>query len=542
MKPFRNATIRARLALMSSLALLLLALLSAYSLFNLRSNLLEDRRVKTRNLVEVAIGSIDYFVALQRSGRLSEAQAQAGAIAALRATRYAGKDYFFIISSAHTYVLQPSRPEAEGSSVAGLRDAKGKLFAMEMDSAARSGGGFVDYLFPRPGSQEPVPKLSYVARSEPWGWVVGTGIYIDDVDAAFRSQALLLGGIAAFAILLLGFVSWRIGGEVVRQVGGEPSQAIMTMQQVAAGDLTVSLKSAPSGSMLAALGEMIGALRQMMGKLGSDASMLSVNARQIADDSGKVSLAAQEQVDATSTMAAAMEELTVSISHISDSAALTGEEARRAASLSGDGTTQVEAASAAIQAIAAAVSRATGRIQDLDARAREISNIAAVIREIAGQTNLLALNAAIEAARAGEQGRGFAVVADEVRKLAERTANATVEIEQMISSVQTETHAVVGVMASALPLVEQGEAVARAAASTLAQISDGAQQTLEHIGEVADATREQSSASTSIAQRVESVAQMVEETSSAMRSTAHTANEVDRVARHLDELVKDFKY
>jgi methyl-accepting chemotaxis protein len=164
-----------------------------------------------------------------------------------------------------------------------------------------------------------------------------------------------------------------------------------------------------------------------------------------------------------------------------------------------------------------------------------------VIKEIAGQTNLLALNAAIEAARAGEQGRGFAVVADEVRKLAERTASATIQIEEMITGIQSDTVLVVGVMNAALPQVEAGVQAAQGAADSLRQIKDGAQTTLNRVREVADSTREQSVASDSIAQKVEEIATMVEQTTAAMHSTAETAGDMEKISNELMALVGRFR-
>ena len=171
----------------------------------------------------------------------------------------------------------------------------------------------------------------------------------------------------------------------------------------------------------------------------------------------------------------------------------------------------------------------------------QVSSIANVIKEIAGQTNLLALNAAIEAARAGEQGRGFAVVADEVRKLAERTSSATTEIEQMISGIQSDTVGAVGAMNEALPEVEQGVHLATSATESLQAIEAGAGRTLERIREVAEATQEQGSASTSIAQRVEQIAQMVEETTATIRSTADTAVQLEHIAQGLQAQISRFR-
>ena len=240
-------------------------------------------------------------------------------------------------------------------------------------------------------------------------------------------------------------------------------------------------------------------------------------------------------------MAAAIEEMTVSINHISDSANDTQENSLVSVSLSEDGFVRIQTATQEIKQIASTVSDASGRIKKLEERANQISSIAGVVKEIAGQTNLLALNAAIEAARAGEQGRGFAVVADEVRKLAERTSSATIEIEQMISGIQTDTVQVVGVMDAALPQVDAGVLAAEGVAESLRQIKDGAQLTLTRIREVANATKEQSVASNSIAQRVEEVATMVEETTAAMHSTAATAEELEKISTELTALVSRFR-
>ncbi|MGE5490545.1 MAG: methyl-accepting chemotaxis protein [Actinomycetota bacterium] len=527
--------------LLVGLALVGLLVLCFTALLQLKDTMLEDRKEKTKNLVEAAAGILAHHHKLAQDGKLSEEDAKKAARESLRGLRYGSNDYFFIMDTNHVYILLPTKPEFEGQDKKDLKDANGKLLIQELVAAAKQGGGFVSYWFPRAGQQTAEPKLSYATLFAPWGWVLGTGIYIDDIDVKYRHDALVLGGIAAVLLALLALVGWQLSSSVLRQLGGEPAAAAAIMERVAQGDLTADTGSAPQGSMLHALGAMVASLRKLVREINSGADRLVQSTEQISHASSEVATAAGNQSDATAAMAAAIEELTVSSNHISDSAQETAKESQQAMDLSGEGNQRVDQATAAIQKIAVTVSDASTRIKALEERANQVSSIANVIKEIAAQTNLLALNAAIEAARAGEQGRGFAVVADEVRKLAERTSLATTEIEQMIQGIQQDTGGAVDAMNAALPEVEQGVQLAGLASESLHAIDQGAHRTLERIGEVAEATREQSAASTAIAQRVEQIAQMVEETSATIRGTADTAAQLEKIAFGLKEQIARFR-
>ena len=529
-----------RMQLLIGLTLAGLLVLCAIALLQLRGSMLEDRKEKTRNLVEVGLAVLDHHYQQVRTGAMTDAQARQAAKESLRGVRYAANDYYFIVDTDHVYLLQPANPALEGQNQKDVKDARGKPLIQEIVATANGGGGFVDYWFPRAGQRQAEPKLGYVQLFKPWGWVICTGIYIDDVDTAFHGAALMLGGVSAVLIVLLILLGWRIAAGVLRQLGGEPAAAVAVMQRIADGDLSASV-DAPPGSLLHSLGSMVASLRSLIQEINRSAALLVGNAEEISRASTEVSAAAGQQADATSAMAAAIEQLTVSSTHISDSARDTENDSREAMSLAGEGNGRVRQASGAIQKIAATVTDASERIRALEGRALQISSIANVIKDIAGQTNLLALNAAIEAARAGEQGRGFAVVADEVRKLAERTSTATTEIEQMIAGIQGDTAGAVGAMNEALPEVEQGVQLAQSAAESLQAIENGAGRTLERVREVAAATQEQGSASTSIAQRVEQIAQMVEETTATVRSTADNAVQLERIAQGLQAQIARFR-
>jgi len=540
MNTLGSLRVSTRMHVLVGLALTGLLILCLTALFQLKSSMLEDRKQKTRNLVEVGVGTLAHFQKLAADGKMSEDDAKKAARDTLRDLRYDGSDYFFIVDTSFKYVLFPTKTEFEGVDKSDMVDANGKFLIRDLVNAGKAGGGFVEYAFPKAGQQTAEPKISYAQVFAPWNWVLGTGIYIDDVEHEYKSNALLLGGISLALLVLLGLVGWQVSSSVLGQLGGEPQEAAAVMQRVASGDLTASFDSAPSGSLLRALGDMVGSLRQLVREINEDANRLVDNAEKIASASDDVARAAEQQSDATSAMAAAIEELTVSSNHISDSARETARDSTEAVALSGQGSQRVVQAAAAIQKISDTVSDASGRIRALEERAQQVSSIANVIKDIAGQTNLLALNAAIEAARAGEQGRGFAVVADEVRKLAERTSTATTEIEQMIHGIQSDTSGAVSAMDAALPEVQEGVQLASSASESLQAIESGARRTLGRVGEVADATQEQSSASTSIAQRVEQIANMVEETTDTIRGTAANAHQLQNIATNLKQLIGRF--
>ena len=536
-----NLAVAARMRLLIGMMLFGLIALCAVSLGSLRTTMMEDRKVQTKHQVESGASILKHFHALAQAGSLPEADAKKAATEALRAVRYDGNNYLFIVTTTNHYVLLPPKPEMEGRDASGLKDTNGKHIIQEIVKAGAAGGGYIDYWFPKAGATEALPKVSYAMGFAPWGWIIGTGIYVDDVDREFRAIALPLGGISLALLALMGLFGWRISVSVTGQLGGEPQKATAVMRQAADGDLTTEVGETREGSMLNALATMMRALRRMVGEINDGANQLVGNADHIARVSSQVAEAAERQSDATAAMAAAMEELTVSSSHISSSARETERNAQDSMRLAADGSTRVGEAVGAIRKMSETVIGASERIRALETRIGEVSSIANVIKEIAGQTNLLALNAAIEAARAGEQGRGFAVVADEVRKLAERTSSATTEIEQMITGIQGDTGNAVSAMNAALPEVEQGIALASLASDALGAIERGAREALTRVHEIADATHEQSAASTSIAQRVEEISHMVDNTTASIRGAAEAAVNLERIAGGLKEQVARFR-
>jgi methyl-accepting chemotaxis protein len=544
---WRNA-FRTKLYGLVAVAALLLLGIQTYSVTDAYRRGMDDKIDEIRSVTDTALTIMGRYADLAKQGKMSREDAEKATFEALRAVRYGDdKDYLFVwrladqITVVHGNAAQEGQNQFRNTVDPRPRDA----IAAERLAQIRAGGGTLVNTVQqkRPGSDTPEKKMNLQTVFEPWGMVVGTGVWLKNVEEDFR-DILVKGAIVALVsgLLLIAGGIWIVRG-VMRQLGGEPAGAVTVMQRAANGDFTTTAttgKKVP-GSLLAAFTDMSGSVRSMIVSVRDEASSLKRDAGRLSESVQQVSAAAGHQSEATASMAAAIEELTVSVSHISEAAVETEKLSEGVATLCRSSENQVTSASDGMQRIASAVGEASTKIAGLEARAEQINVIAASIKEIASQTNLLALNAAIEAARAGEQGRGFSVVADEVRKLAERTASATIEIEQMVQAVQAETKDSTATMNRVAPIVDEGTSLTNQVAESLREIRHRADQTLERVREVANATREQSSASTSIAQRVEGIAQMVEETNASMEETARSASDMRDMSVRLDHLVGAFK-
>lgn len=359
---------------------------------------------------------------------------------------------------------------------------------------------------------------------------------IDRFQKQMWMTFLLVGAVLLFAAYMVAGMYSAVTDNIRRLAVGADA--------IAQGDLTTRIKLACRDELervADSFNKMAEAVNQTVRNVRTNADAVASAAERTATSSGQIAQSSRNQSEAASSMAAAVEQTTVGIDHISSNARDANEISERSGELSRQGGDLVQTVVAEMGEIAAAVSASANAVEELGRRSQEISSIVEVIKDIADQTNLLALNAAIEAARAGEQGRGFAVVADEVRKLAERTTKSTQQISVMIGSVQQETYAAVDAMKAGVSKVDRGVALTTSAGQTMAEVREGAAQVVAAVREISDALREQAAASSDIARNVETIAQMAEENSAAVGENHATAEQLQEFADALQREVSRFK-
>jgi methyl-accepting chemotaxis protein len=537
-----SLSLRNRMFVLTVFAVGAMIALGMASLWHIRNVQADGVETMLRNVVVVARAAIEQKYDLSKAGRLTEAEAKDLALADIRKMRYANGDYV-VVTNGEGLTLAHPVAAAQNVNLWNKADSDGVYFVRELTAAAaQAGGGYVSYRFPRAGSDAPAPKRSYAASFQPWGWTVITGVYVDDIDAAFwRNSGILAAVVIAVSALVAGFAYM-----IAQQVTGTVNGFAHAMTQLAGGDTRIKIpgegRSDEFGAMAGAMAvfrdnteqnrrliddqqrlkreaaerereallrmaddvqnrvqNVISNVADETGKLGHASRSLSDNANRTQSKSASVAAATSQTSANVQTVASATEELSASAKEIGRQVEQSAVVAKRAMDEAG---------------------HTTATVRQLADATKRIGEVVDLINSIASQTNLLALNATIEAARAGEAGKGFAVVASEVKSLANQTAQATEEISRIIQSVETNTSATV-------VAIERIETTIRGVNDSTEAIAAAVEEQNSCMGEIARSVQEAAHGARRIADEIDDV-------SSCADATLHTADAVAAACNQLN--------
>ncbi|HEX8955422.1 MAG TPA: methyl-accepting chemotaxis protein [Burkholderiaceae bacterium] len=513
---FQSMTIAKRLGILIASAVLGVIVLTTIFLFSERQLITDERESNVRQAVETASGVLDYYNGLATSGAMPLAEAQQKALDTIKGMRYSGSEYFWVNDFKPVMLMHPIKPELNGTMLTQNKDADGKLLFVEMTELAKNkGAGYFPYLWPKPGSDKPVQKVAYVKGFPAWGWLVGSGVYIDTIDATIWNRVLNFSASALALGAVLFIIGLTIARSMLRQLGEEPDYAADVTRAIAAGDLTgeINVKHGDQSSLLYSIKNMRDAIANIVGQVRIGTDAITGASSEIAQGNMDLSARTESQASSLEQTAASMETLTDTVRQNADNARQANQLALSASDVAVKGG-----------AVVTQVVETMGSIND---SSKKIVDIIGVIDGIAFQTNILALNAAVEAARAGEQGRGFAVVATEVRNLAQRSAAAAKEIKALIGD--------------SVEKVEAGSKLVDQAGATMSEVVESIRRVTDIMAEITAASAEQTSGIEQVNQAIGAMDEVTQQNAALVEQAAAAAGAMQDQAASLAQVVSVFK-
>lgn len=525
-----------QLAILVTLSAIGLIILSLISLNIIRTNLIDSRKHEIKSILSLAKEQINHYVDLEQRGALTRQEAESKVIEALSTMR-SGDSYIWANGNDSKSKVHPNKDQlgkTQASYQPSLQSLRNVEFVFNIGE------------YPKAGSAGLYPKINGMTKIPEWQWVFGYGIYMDDLNEDYWNTAFyfLLAGLLIITVIIIAAVILAriILRNILKNIGGEPKYVNLVTSRIAAGHLSEPIEGQfEENSLLGYVAKMQQSLKEMVKNIQQSSELLTSSSQSLNEQMEQIFNASRKSSEASHSTAAAIQELSTSIEVIAGSAKETEKNSEESYEMSSRGESLVKASAHSIHEISSQITRSAEEITSLQKRSLEIGDIVNVISDIAEQTNLLALNAAIEAARAGEQGRGFAVVADEVRTLASRTAKATAEITETINLVQNDTESVAQTMKSVLPKVEDSVDASNQVTDMLTKISSSSDENLNRIREMSNSSVEQNKATQNLAIHAEEISNIMQETAAAISHSKQNTDDLNKLAIELHKSVSYFK-
>jgi len=513
-KSFKNWKILTKILSISiaTIAMLMLGVLF-YVLPYMEKQLMNEKIAATKGVVDTALSLVGSHMQDAKDGKITEEEAKSRSLENIKDLRYHGDEYFWVNDLEPKMLMHGVKPELNGKNVADIKDPRGKQIFVEFAKVAKEKEvGTVEYQWAKPGASQPVDKISYVRLVKGWDWVVGSGIYVDDVKAQVaKMRWQILGGTLLLSLVIFAF-AWLVASRIKQAL----DKAINASEQIAAGDLTVKIEidsQDETGKLLGSLKEMNEGLAKIVGEVRNGADSIATATEQISAGNADLSQRTEEQASALEETASSMEELTSTVKQNADNA----QQANQLA---------ISASGVAVKG-GDVINKVVRTMESITDSSRKISDIIGVIDGIAFQTNILALNAAVEAARAGEQGRGFAVVAAEVRSLAQRSAAAAKEIKALIED--------------SVGKVQDGSRLVEEAGHTTQEIVTSIKRVTDIMAEISAASLEQSSGIEQVNTAITQMDDVTQQNAALVEQAAAAAESLEEQALQLVQVVTRFK-